>query len=109
MVYSNLPPGVGPSDIPGNRPEDIAADRIWDEAWDMLPFGFEDVADALDTIRKTSDHTEFTSACWKIVNEIENPEKWIAAIHDAAVKMGEIENPPEPEYDSDRDYDYYDE
>ncbi len=31
---SNLPPGVRVSDIPGNRPEDEACERIYDKFWD---------------------------------------------------------------------------
>lgn len=31
---SNLPPGVRVSDIPGNRPEDEAWERIYDKFWD---------------------------------------------------------------------------
>ena len=30
MGLSNLPPGVRDSDIPGNRPEDIAADAFYE-------------------------------------------------------------------------------
>ena len=29
MTGWNMPPGVNPSDIPGNRPEDIEEERYW--------------------------------------------------------------------------------
>jgi hypothetical protein len=31
MSNSNLPPGVSPNDIPGNRPEDLAEEAFWIE------------------------------------------------------------------------------
>lgn len=31
MTGFNLPPGVNVSDIPGNRPEDLAEERFWEE------------------------------------------------------------------------------
>lgn len=31
MTLSNLPPGVQPGDIPGNRPEDLAFDALYDQ------------------------------------------------------------------------------
>lgn len=30
MGLSNLPPGCSDFDIPGNRPEDVLADRLWE-------------------------------------------------------------------------------
>lgn len=35
-MSSNLPPGVSESMIPGNRPEDEAEERFWDELWNRL-------------------------------------------------------------------------
>jgi hypothetical protein len=29
MTGFNMPPGVNPSDIPGNRPEDLEEDKFW--------------------------------------------------------------------------------
>lgn len=36
---SNLPPGCSVADIPGNRPEDLEWDRLWDEMadWGLDP------------------------------------------------------------------------
>ena len=31
--YSDLPPGCSPSDIPGNRPEDVAAEELYELAY----------------------------------------------------------------------------
>ena len=34
--FSNLPPGVNESDIPGNRPEDLDAEQEWETAYDNV-------------------------------------------------------------------------
>ena len=34
MIGSNLPPGVDEWDLPGNRPEDAAWDRVYDRLAD---------------------------------------------------------------------------
>jgi hypothetical protein len=52
MAGFNLPPGCSVSDIPGNRPEDLAAEALYDKIYDILaPFGgsavTESVADAI--------------------------------------------------------------
>jgi len=40
MTLSNLPPGCRESDIPGNRPEDIAAEALCDKIAEIIdPFG----------------------------------------------------------------------
>lgn len=37
MTGSNLPPGVGVNDIPGNRPEDLAEEEFWEKLGEMCP------------------------------------------------------------------------
>jgi hypothetical protein len=39
MTGWNLPPGCNVSDIPGNRPEDEAAEALWDTIADILTLG----------------------------------------------------------------------
>lgn len=38
--YSDLPPGCSPSDIPGNRPEDVAAEEVYQVLAAAWAFGF---------------------------------------------------------------------
>lgn len=37
MTGYNLPPGVNVSDIPGNRPEDLAEEAWWDKLIELAP------------------------------------------------------------------------
>lgn len=66
---SNLPPGVTESMIPGNRPEDIAEERFWEELWDYIATNFPDV-DA-DTWIENDTHT-------KIIDYVRN-KVWMQA------------------------------
>lgn len=43
MTDFNMPPGVSVNDIPGNRPEDLAADEFWEKLGESCP----DVPDEL--------------------------------------------------------------
>ena len=36
-MNDNLPPGVSVNDIPGNRPEDLAAEEFWEKLGEICP------------------------------------------------------------------------
>lgn len=99
---NNLPPGVRITDIPGNRPEDVRADAIWEDAWEELPPFFEDVASQLKVIVDTNSPDAFADACYSVVNFIQESgltaEQWFGAIEDAASTMSEINDPSDPRY-----------
>lgn len=40
--YSDLPPGCSPSDIPGNRPEDGAAEALQEAMGEAWGYGFDE-------------------------------------------------------------------
>lgn len=37
MTGFNLPPGVSVRDLPGNRPEELAAEALYDEIYNQFP------------------------------------------------------------------------
>ena len=52
MTGWNLPPGVNVSDIPGNRPEDIARDNAFDRADADIRAGRFDTDDVLVALKQ---------------------------------------------------------
>lgn len=122
----NLPDGVRVTDIPGNRPQDVAHDRCMEAAWDELPARFVEVKDKLVEIEKAGSAPDFASACHALINLFEPTpkemksaercgqnitradifEEFLQRLGYAAAEASYFENPPEPEYDRERD-DYY--
>lgn len=66
----DLPPGVRHSDIPGNRPEDVAAEKFHEEVADRIPLLFEDFASIVQKVHsEMSGSTEdLQSALIELVN-----------------------------------------
>lgn len=110
---SNLPPGVTPSMIPGNRPEDEYWTRVYEGVFEDLPAEFDALLENMQTINRSMDLSEIETACYNIVNLL-NPEGEAAgkakeisdAFEEAGRTAGEWENPPEPEWEPEMDYDY---
>ena len=59
-TMSNLPPGCSVRDIPGNRPEDLRAEALFDSIYEVLPISLSD--DEQDTIAEAI--FELISKAW---------------------------------------------
>lgn len=97
---SNLPPGVSDSDIPGNRPEDIAAEDFAEQeaayyraAIDFYGLeGAHQIRDAIGRIRAPDGYFQDMRWCDDIDDEVE-AEDLKSRIAEEMMYLGEVLNP----------------
>jgi hypothetical protein len=79
MAGFNLPPGCSDRDIPGNRPEDIVAERIYDSIYDALePLKLKDseaFEQAVENIYKLINDS-FNLGYQEAINNVDEARHW---------------------------------
>lgn len=114
-MASNLPDGVTPNMIPGNRPEDIAHDRIVEglegRIADLrLVQLHEALGKLLDMSRDVESRGDAAADVVNFFADVEDMfhrgfQDWLSDVEDI-IAITRPEEPPEPEWEPEYDYDY---
>lgn len=75
MAGFNLPPGCNVTDLPGNRPEEQAAEAFWDLAYEQFPESMPD-----------EDKNKVINWCWEQVGNAYG-EGYQQAMSDSALAL----------------------
>ncbi len=71
MTGFNLPPGVNINDLPGNRPEDLAEERFWEELDERFAeCGNKQWLDAITYITNSRDLSDAFSAYVELARDL---------------------------------------